>query len=89
MEKVKAWRAEKGITPTYDAKSGQNFAEYVATDEKATYKIWIEDELSLNKRAAIVEKYHLAGLGTWSRNFGDQTAWTALNLNTNKTVTQK
>jgi spore germination protein YaaH len=89
MDKVKAWLAEKGLTPTYDEKSGQNFAEFVATDEKATYKIWIEDELSLNKRAAIVEKYHLAGLGTWSRNFGDQTAWTALNLNTNKTVTQK
>jgi len=89
MDKVKSWLTEKGLQPSYDEESGQNYAEYVAADENAIYKIWIEDELSLKKRADIAAKYQLAGIGTWSRVFGDQTAWTALNFNTDKAVTQK
>ena len=89
MDQVKAWINEKGVKPIYNAESGQNYAEYYAADEKATYKVWIEDELSLKKRAALVSEKQLAGIGTWSRYFGDQTAWTALDLNGNKAVTQK
>jgi spore germination protein YaaH len=89
MDKVKAWLTEKGLQPKYDEESGQNYAEFYAADEKATYKIWIEDQFSLNKRAELAIKYKLAGIGTWSRLFGDQTAWTALNLLANRSVTQK
>lgn len=89
MDKVKAWLAEKGVQPKYDEESGQNYAEFYAADEKVTYKIWIEDELSLNKRAELAIKYDLAGIGTWSRLFGDQTAWTALNVLTERSVSQK
>ncbi|MGG1678582.1 glycosyl hydrolase family 18 protein [Neobacillus sp. NRS-1170] len=89
MDKVKAWVTEKGLQPSYDEESGQNYAEYYAEAEKATYKIWIEDGQSLQKRANLAIKYKLAGIGTWSRYFGDQTAWTALNLNSNKAITQK
>ncbi|QCJ42761.1 peptidoglycan hydrolase [Bacillus sp. S3] len=89
MDKVKAWLTEKGLQPKYDEESGQNYAEYAAADENAIYKIWIEDELSLKKRADLAETYDLAGIGTWSRLFGDSTAWTALNLNSDQAVTQK
>lgn len=89
MTQAKEWIAEKGVLPIYDDESGQNFVEYFAEDEKATYKLWIEDELSLNKRADLAASYQLAGIGTWSRFFGDETAWTALDLNNNQTVTQK
>jgi spore germination protein YaaH len=89
MTKVKEWLAEKGLQPVYDEASGQNYAEYYADDEKATYKIWIEDELSLSKRANIAAAYQLAGVASWSRLFGDQTAWTAINMDPNKALTQK
>ncbi|CAH2715982.1 hypothetical protein BACCIP111895_03166 [Neobacillus rhizosphaerae] len=89
MDKVKAWLTEKGLQPTFDEESGQNYAEYYDEVEKATFKIWIEDELSLQKRAALAVKYQLAGVGTWSRAFGDPTAWTALDLNAAKAVSQK
>jgi spore germination protein YaaH len=89
MDKVKVWLTENGLQPTYDVESGQNYAEFQAVDENATYKIWIEDELSLKKRADLAKKYHLAGIGTWSRFFGDQTAWASLDLNSGKAVTQK
>jgi spore germination protein YaaH len=51
--------------------------------------VWIEDELSLKKRADLVSKYKLAGLGSWSRYFADQSAWTALQLNSEKEVSKK
>lgn len=89
MAQAKEWIAEKGVQQIYDEESGQNYVEYFAEDEKATYKIWIEDELSLNKRADLASSYQLAGIGTWSRFFGDETAWAALDLNNNQTVTQK
>lgn len=89
MSKVKEWLAEKGLQPVYDEASGQNYAEYYAEDENATYKVWIEDELSLTKRANLAASYQLAGVASWSRTFGDQTAWTAINMDPNKAVTQK
>jgi spore germination protein YaaH len=80
MDKAKQWIAAKGLKPVYDENSGQNYAEYYDKTEKATYKLWIEDELSLAKRANLAQTYKLAGVGTWSRYYADQTAWTALNL---------
>ncbi|MEH7180463.1 glycosyl hydrolase family 18 protein [Neobacillus vireti] len=89
MAKIKDWLAEKAVQPVYDEVTGQNYAEYYAEAEKATYKVWIEDELSLNKRASLAAAYQLAGVASWSRLFGDQTAWTAINMDPNKAVTQK
>ncbi|WP_342431518.1 glycosyl hydrolase family 18 protein [Neobacillus sp. FSL H8-0543] len=89
MEKAKEWISDKELQPTFDPISGQNYAEFYDEMEKATYKIWLEDELSLKKRAELATSYQLAGIATWSRFFGDQTAWTALNLDGDKAITQK
>ncbi len=89
MDKANEWISEKELQPTFDPTSGQNYAEFYDENEKATYKIWLEDELSLKKRAELANNYQLAGVATWSRFFGDQTAWTALNLDNDKAVTQK
>ncbi|NRD79611.1 peptidoglycan hydrolase [Bacillus sp. BRMEA1] len=89
MDTAKSWLASKGIVPTYDKQSGQNYAQYSAPNEDTTYKIWLEDEMSLTKRVQLAEKYHLAGVASWSRNFGDQTAWTALTPETDKNMAKK
>jgi spore germination protein YaaH len=89
MAKTKEWLTVKGLQPVYDEASGQNYAEYFAEEENATYKVWIEDELSLTKRANLAANYKLAGMASWSRVFGDQTAWTAMNIDPNKAVIQK
>ncbi len=47
--------------------SGQNYAEYFSEEEQATYKVWLEDEISLKKRAELTSKYDLAGVASWSR----------------------
>lgn len=89
MEKVKEWLAEHSLTPVYNPDSGQNYAEYYSPDEKATYRIWIEDGTSLSKRANLVNTYKLAGIASWSRYFADQSAWTALQLNPKKEISKK
>lgn len=80
MGKVKEWLDTNGLTPTYDEATGQNYAELYVEEEATTYKIWLEDELSLKKRAEIATKYDLAGVASWSRYFADETAWLALSL---------
>ncbi len=80
MEKVKEWLEKNNLVPIYDEASGQNYAEIYSEEEKATYKIWLEDELSLEKRRDLAKKYELAGVASWSRFFADETAWAALSL---------
>lgn len=88
MEQAKQWMAEHNLTPTYDDSTGQNYVELYSKKKNVTYKMWLEDELSLQKRAKLVEKYDLAGIASWARYFADESAWTALNLE-RKTVTKK
>lgn len=80
MGKVKEWLKNNEVTPVYDEASGQNYAEVYSEEEQLTYKIWLEDDLSLRKRAELAKKYDLAGVASWSRYFADETAWTALSL---------
>lgn len=80
MEQVSEWLEEHQLSPTYDDQSGQNYAEYVSVEENATYKIWLEDELSLKKRAELASKFELAGLASWSRYFAAPQAWTAMQM---------
>lgn len=88
MAEVKEWLATNGVTPSYDEQSGQNYAEAVDPVTQSTYRIWLEDELSLNKRVDLVSKYKLKGIASWSRSFADETAWLALSIET-KPIAQK
>jgi spore germination protein YaaH len=87
MAEVKEWLTAHHVTPKYDEISGQNYAEYYDAATKSTYRIWLEDELSLRKRADLALKYDLKGVASWSRYFADETAWLALLLE-NKQVAQ-
>ncbi|WP_141432345.1 glycosyl hydrolase family 18 protein [Bacillus sp. 03113] len=80
MDKVKEWLDQYQIQASYDEDSGQNYAEYVDGNKGITYKIWLEDDLSLQKRAGLAAKYNLAGIASWSRSFAAESAWTALSL---------
>lgn len=88
MAKVKQWLTANELTPVYDEASGQNYAEIYSEKEQTTYKIWLEDELSLKKRADLAVKYNLAGVASWSRYFADESAWAALSLG-NEQLTKK
>ena len=75
---------ENNAVPVWDAESGQ----YIVTFEKdnKTYKMWLENEYSVNLKSSLVHKYNLAGTATWSHNFANDRVWAVYAQNLKKTV---
>ncbi len=67
---------EKNAEVEYDEKLGLNHAWY--TEGSTTYRIWLEDEESIRKRAALVNQYGLPGLASWRRGFEKPEIWEVL-----------
>lgn len=78
MEQIQEWLQEHKLTPVFDEKTGQNYAEYYDEEEKAYYKTWIEDEVSMKQRVELVHKYKLAGVASWSRYFANDEIWSEI-----------
>jgi len=64
---------EKGLTPVFDEETGQNYVSY--EENGVTYKMWIEDEVSMRARAEIVKRLDLAGIASWRRGFETPNIW--------------
>lgn len=73
MEQSRKFIKEKNANAHWDEESGQFYMEF--SDKTATYKMWLEDENSINLRLGLVHKYKLAGAASWSRNFGIPEVW--------------
>ncbi|MBD8068173.1 glycosyl hydrolase family 18 protein [Bacillus sp. PS06] len=84
MDYIQDWIKENKLKTTYDEASGQNYAEFYNEEERALYKVWIEDEMSLNKRAQLVYDYQLAGVASWQRTFASELAWTEIEESLNR-----
>lgn len=56
---------ENGAAASYDESTGQQYAEWTASDGTLC-QIWLEDENSVAARAALVREYGLAGIAAWS-----------------------
>jgi len=63
----------------WDEESGQFYTEY--EKDGKTYKLWIEDENSINLKSSLVHKYKLAGTAAWSRTYENPAVWDVLNAN--------
>jgi spore germination protein YaaH len=75
MSGIEEWLAEHNVSLTYDEQSGQRYGEYYDAEEEITYKVWVEDELSMAKRIELVHKYDLAGVASWRRGFEKPVIW--------------
>lgn len=73
MQAVEQLIAERKLKPVFDGQTGQNYVEF--TEEGAKKRIWIEDEVSMQSRVALVKKYGLAGVATWQRSFQNEEIW--------------
>ncbi len=56
---------------------GQHYIEYEEEDKR--YRIWIEDDKSIELKAKLVHKYDLAGVASWRKGFETSDVWTVLN----------
>lgn len=67
MDAVSKIIKEKGLEKVYLDNEKQNFVSWV--EEDVTYRIWLEDEVSMTHRVNLVKQYGLAGLASWRRGF--------------------
>jgi len=77
MTRAENWVKENNLTPQKDPATGQNYVEM--TKDGVTYKMWLEDEVSLEQRSELMKKYRLAGLAAWRRGFEKEEIWPVLN----------
>jgi len=73
MTKVEEILRTKKLAPAVDPDAGQHYVEY--KENGALNRIWIEDELSVKARLALVKKYDLGGIATWQRTFQKPSIW--------------
>ena len=73
---------DNNIQVQEDPATGQNYAELVK--EGVTYKMWLEDELSLEKRIQLMKKYHLSGVAAWMRSYAKEGIWSEVAKEVNK-----
>ncbi|MCI1590755.1 MULTISPECIES: glycosyl hydrolase family 18 protein [Heyndrickxia] len=78
MDQANAWMKERNLKAQEDPETGQNYIEYKDAKTNIVYKMWLEDSLSLKKRAQLAAQYDLAGVASWARYFADDSAWLAL-----------
>lgn len=79
MEGAKNITGENNAPVKWDEKSGQFYTEF--KENNKTYKVWIEDENSINLKSSLVQKYKLAGTAGWRRSDESPEIWEVLNSN--------
>lgn len=65
--------ANAGVTASWDETTQQNYAEWTADGN--TYKIWLEDEQSLEAKLKVMQEYDLAGAAAWKLGFEKSGIW--------------
>lgn len=73
MKTTLAMLEDVGAEITVDPETGQNYAQWEA--DGLTYKIWIEDETSLEAKLQLIQKYNLAGVSAWRLGFESDGVW--------------
>ena len=68
---------ENNAQVKWDDVSGQFYAEF--KKDGSTFKIWLEDGNSINLKAALVQKYKLAGAAEWKKGSEVSSVWDVLN----------
>ena len=61
----------------WDANVGQTVAE-LETDE-ALYRIWVEDEQSIEEKMKVIREHDLAGVAAWKLGFERKSVWEVIN----------
>lgn len=62
-----------GAEAKWDSKIGQNYAQW--EKDGATYKIWLEDEKSIEEKLKVMKANKLAGTAVWKLGFESQGLW--------------
>jgi spore germination protein YaaH len=64
---------ENGAQKEWNDECGQYYAEYTAGGD--TFKIWLEEETSLEEKLKVMQANSLAGVSFWKLGLERETAW--------------
>lgn len=77
MERVERLISEKGLDAGWNEECAQFYTEYEA--DGATYKIWIENDVSIEEKMNVIAENDLAGVAAWKLGFEKSTIWDIIN----------
>ncbi len=69
----KRWMTNNISTPTWLEDCGQYYGEMVKGG--VTYKMWLEDEASIEAKLKLMQEYQLAGAAFWSSDLDNASIW--------------
>ena len=73
MSEVDTRMAVNGATMEWLEDVGQYYTEY--EHQGSTYKIWIEDQNSIEEKLKVFKENNLAGVACWKIGFEKATIW--------------
>lgn len=79
MHKMEDLLNNGDFTKIWDEPSGQYYISYLDFEDQALKKVWIEDSESLKLKVALVHKYGLKGIASWTRGYELESIWPILN----------
>ncbi len=73
MDEAQARVSDAGVSAIWDEATQQNYAQWDA--DGGTYKIWLEDENSLEAKLKLMKEYQLAGTAAWKLGYERSSVW--------------
>lgn len=77
MQRIENLLNELNVEAGWNEECGQFYAEYEL--EGATYKIWLENEISVEEKMKLIQENNLAGVAEWKLGFQKNTVWQVIN----------
>ncbi|WP_235828883.1 glycosyl hydrolase family 18 protein [Anaerosacchariphilus polymeriproducens] len=75
METVEKMLKGYNVTPVWDEKLGQYYAQILEKNEGCTYKIWLEAGKSIEEKLKLMKTHKLAGVAEWKLGLEKSEIW--------------
>lgn len=73
MDEASQILEQAGVQAQWDNTTRQNYAQWET--EEGIYKIWLEDEASLEEKMKLIKSENLAGVAEWSLGMEKSGIW--------------
>ena len=77
MEKIENLINEKNLDTGWNEECAQFYTEY--EEDGALYRIWIENDVSIEEKMKLIQENDLAGVAEWKLGFQKNTVWDVIN----------
>lgn len=76
MNEMENILSTNGIIPEWDSVTEQYYAEYTKGD--AVYKVWLEEDESIDAKMKLINDAELAGVASWRLGFEKSSIWNVI-----------